>query len=100
VWIDDMGPGVPPGAQARLFEKFTRGEKESAQPGVGLGLAICRAIVEAHGGEIGVENREEGGRVIGARFWFTLPASETPPHVPGRGDEETALDTDIHEPKV
>ncbi|WP_277185445.1 sensor histidine kinase KdpD [Caballeronia sp. BR00000012568055] len=75
VFIDDDGPGVPVNAQSRLFDKFERGEKESAQPGIGLGLAICRAIVEAHGGQIGVENREEGG----ARFWFSLPANETPP---------------------
>ncbi|WP_250454170.1 DUF4118 domain-containing protein [Caballeronia sp. ATUFL_M2_KS44] len=95
VWIDDHGPGVPPGASARLFEKFTRGEKESALPGVGLGLAICRAIVEAHGGEIGVENREEQGRVIGARFWFTLPVSEPPPPV-----AEPAEDAHVQEPKA
>jgi two-component system, OmpR family, sensor histidine kinase KdpD len=88
VWIDDLGPGVPSGAQSRLFEKFTRGEKESAQPGVGLGLAICRAIVDAHGGEIGVENRMDGARVAGARFWFTLPASDTPPPIAGPADEE------------
>jgi two-component system, OmpR family, sensor histidine kinase KdpD len=88
VWIDDQGPGVPAGAPERLFEKFTRGEKESAQPGVGLGLAICRAIVTAHGGEIGVANRMEDGRVTGARFWFTLPVSETPPLVAGSEEEE------------
>ncbi|SAK48862.1 two-component system, sensor kinase protein KdpD [Caballeronia hypogeia] len=80
VCIDDEGPGVPPGMQSRLFDKFTRGEKESAQPGIGLGLAICRAIVEAHGGQIGVENREDANaRVLGARFWFTLPANDSPP---------------------
>ncbi len=62
-----------------MFEKFTRGEKESAKPGIGLGLAICRAIVEAHGGTIGANNRMSAdGRVEGARFWFTLPV-ETPP---------------------
>ncbi|WP_143756771.1 DUF4118 domain-containing protein, partial [Caballeronia glebae] len=80
VCIDDEGPGVPAGMQSRLFDKFTRGEKESAQPGIGLGLAICRAIVEAHGGQIGVENREDAsGRILGARFWFTLPANDAPP---------------------
>ncbi|KDR34448.1 sensor histidine kinase [Caballeronia grimmiae] len=81
VWVDDQGPGVPMETQAQLFEKFTRGEKESPQTGVGLGLAICRAIVGAHGGEIGVENREAGEQVGGARFWFTLPANATPPDV-------------------
>jgi two-component system, OmpR family, sensor histidine kinase KdpD len=97
VCIDDKGPGVPPGAPARLFEKFTRGEKESAQPGVGLGLAICRAIVEAHGGEIGVENRDEDSRVAGARFWFTLPATEAP-SLPVL-EEEAAFNADMQEKK-
>jgi two-component system sensor histidine kinase KdpD len=50
VTVADDGPGLPPGRADILFEKFTRGERESAKPGVGLGLAICRAIVEAHGG--------------------------------------------------
>jgi two-component system sensor histidine kinase KdpD len=80
VCVDDNGPGLAPGIQQTLFDKFTRGEKESAKPGIGLGLAICRAIVEAHGGKIGAENRVDGeGKVLGARFWFTLPADQTPP---------------------
>jgi len=94
VVIDDEGPGVPAAMQSRLFEKFTRGEKESAQPGVGLGLAICRAIVEAHGGRIGVENRSEGG----ARFWFTLPVDESPADMPpddaAEGNAESPLKRD------
>ncbi len=70
VEISDSGPGLPIGistgsepgnladdASQRLFDKFTRGEKESSTPGVGLGLAICRAIVQAHGGRIGAVNR-------------------------------------------
>ncbi|GLU35273.1 DUF4118 domain-containing protein [Trinickia caryophylli] len=79
VAVDDGGPGLPPGMEARVFEKFTRGEKESAKPGIGLGLAICRAIVEAHDGDIGAENRRDAeGRVAGARFWFTLPVEPQP----------------------
>ena len=79
VEVRDCGPGLPAGMESRLFEKFTRGEKESAKPGIGLGLAICRAIVEAHGGQIGADNRRDAdGAVIGATFWFTLPANETP----------------------
>jgi two-component system, OmpR family, sensor histidine kinase KdpD len=82
VTIDDTGPGLPAGMEARVFEKFTRGEKESAKPGIGLGLAICRAIVDAHGGTIGALNRlAADGRVEGARFWFTLPV-ESPPATP------------------
>ncbi|MGF6702735.1 two-component system sensor histidine kinase KdpD [Paraburkholderia sp. MM5496-R1] len=80
VCVDDSGAGLPPGMETRVFDKFTRGEKESAKAGIGLGLAICRAIVEAHGGRIGAENRTGTmGKIIGARFWFMLPADETPP---------------------
>ncbi|RKP43720.1 DUF4118 domain-containing protein [Trinickia fusca] len=89
VTVDDNGPGLPHGMEARIFEKFTRGEKESAKPGIGLGLAICRAIVEAHGGTIGAANRlGPEGTIIGAQFWFTLPV-ETPPAAPDvEGDIE------------
>jgi two-component system sensor histidine kinase KdpD len=72
VW--DEGPGLPAGQEQVLFEKFARGQTESAVPGVGLGLAICRAIIEAHGGQIRAENRAAGG----ARFAFALPL-EMPP---------------------
>ncbi|UQO35098.1 DUF4118 domain-containing protein [Burkholderia cepacia] len=88
VHVDDHGPGLPAGMETRIFDKFTRGEKESATPGIGLGLAICRAIVEAHGGKIGALNRAApDGRVTGARFWFTLPV-ETPPAAPAVSDDE------------
>jgi len=81
VTVDDQGPGLPSGMETRIFEKFTRGEKESAKPGIGLGLAICRAIVNAHGGKIGAENRpgSTDAQILGARFWFTLPADTPPP---------------------
>ncbi|SAK70226.1 two-component system, sensor kinase protein KdpD [Caballeronia arationis] len=88
VFLDDSGPGLPPRLADRIFEKFTRGEKESAKPGIGLGLSICRAIVEAHGGTIGAANRIDGeGRTQGARFWFTLPV-DAPPPAPGIEEEE------------
>lgn len=76
VSVADNGPGFPSEFAARLFDKFTRAKPESAIPGVGLGLAICRAIVEAHGGRIRAENLASGG----ARFVFTLPL-DTPPVV-------------------
>lgn len=77
--INDLGPGLIPGTEVSIFEKFTRGDKESSTPGVGLGLAICRAIIEAHGGRIGARNRQNSeGAVIGASFWFTLPVGEPP----------------------
>jgi two-component system sensor histidine kinase KdpD len=69
VCVDDEGPGVPPGDPGRLFEKFQRGAEEGTVVGVGLGLAICRAIVRAHGGDIEARPRRGGG----ARFEFTLP---------------------------
>lgn len=72
--VTDSGPGVAPGSEVAIFEKFMRGQPESANAGVGLGLAICRSIVEAHGGRIWAENRSEGG----ARFAFTLPVGEPP----------------------
>ncbi|HJV79354.1 two-component system sensor histidine kinase KdpD [Noviherbaspirillum sp.] len=77
VSIIDNGPGIPVGREEAIFEKFTRGEHESAKSGVGLGLAICRAIVEAHDGEIHAERPTEGG----AAFIFTLPLG-TPPAMP------------------
>jgi len=71
VTVDDAGPGLPLGDPSRLFEKFQRGNDEGNVVGVGLGLAICRAIVEAHGGEIEAGARPGGG----ARFEFTLPTA-------------------------
>jgi two-component system sensor histidine kinase KdpD len=76
VAVEDRGPGLPRGREDAMFEKFTRGDPESSIPGVGLGLAICRAIVSAHGGSIRALNRDDGG----ARFVFTLPAG-TPPAI-------------------
>lgn len=76
VTVADHGPGVPRGQEEAIFEKFTRGEQESATPGVGLGLAICRAIIEAHRGKIRTMNLPQGG----AAFIFTLPLG-TPPQI-------------------
>ena len=77
VTVSDNGPGVPQAQREAIFEKFTRGSRESATPGVGLGLAISRAIVEAHRGRIWVEDNAGAG----ARFCFTLPLG-TPPEMP------------------
>jgi two-component system sensor histidine kinase KdpD len=74
VSVSDNGPGLPLGREEAVFQKFTRGDRESATPGVGLGLAICRAIVESHQGKIVAAHRPGGG----ARFTFTLPLGQPP----------------------
>ncbi len=83
--VADYGPGIAAGNERAIFEKFARGENESATPGVGLGLAICRAIVEAHHGRIWAQNRSSSidaneGSTHGAEFIFTLPLG-TPPSI-------------------
>jgi two-component system sensor histidine kinase KdpD len=85
--VADRGPGLPPGEEERIFEKFHRGGRESASEGggIGLGLTICRGIVTAHGGRIWAENRSGGGAV----FHFTLPlAGAPPPAVPSEAGAE------------
>jgi PAS domain S-box-containing protein len=67
--VEDQGPGIPPEQQAGLFERFYRIRTDSDTPGVGLGLAIAKGIVEAHGGSVGIDS-EPGS---GTRVWFTLP---------------------------
>jgi two-component system sensor histidine kinase KdpD len=79
--VADQGPGIPKGSEDKLFEKFYRVRHEAAQSGVGLGLAICRAIIEAHGGTIQAQNRLGGGAV----FSFMIPLDQTPPTI---GQEE------------
>jgi two-component system, OmpR family, sensor histidine kinase KdpD len=74
VEVADRGPGLPPGEEDKVFEKFYRGQPE-AQRGAGLGLAICHGIVKAHGGRIWAQNIPEGG----VAFLFTLPLAEAPP---------------------
>ncbi len=73
VEVADRGPGLAAGDEARVFEKFYRAGRTGS--GVGLGLAICRGIVEAHGGRIWAENRSDGG----AAFRFELPIEGQPP---------------------
>ncbi|SRR5579884_277464 len=71
VSVADRGPGIPPGRVEELFEPFARGQAAEAETeGVGLGLAIVRAIILAHGGQVGASNRPGGG----ACFWIELPA--------------------------
>ncbi|HTL60117.1 MAG TPA: sensor histidine kinase KdpD [Nitrospira sp.] len=76
VEVADRGQGIPPGEEARIFDKFYRA-KPAVEGGVGLGLTICRGIIEAHGGRIWAENRTGGGAV----FRFAIPLSEDPPPI-------------------
>jgi len=77
ITVADHGRGIPEGLQQKIFDKFFRIHAESAQSGVGLGLSICRAIVEAHGGEIQVSNCSGGG----AMFQLHIPILECPPTI-------------------
>jgi two-component system sensor histidine kinase KdpD len=75
--IADRGPGLPPGEEDDVFRKFHRLRRAGEPGGVGLGLAICRGIAEAHGGTITAGNRADGGAV----FTVRLPLEGEPPHV-------------------
>jgi two-component system sensor histidine kinase KdpD len=74
VAVEDNGPGIHLSYQAQIFEKFSRVHKESSIPGVGLGLAICRSIIEAHDGDIGLKP----GTLGGARIVISIPLVEPP----------------------
>jgi two-component system sensor histidine kinase KdpD len=89
--VADEGPGLPPGAEQRVFQKFYRGGATPNRRGIGLGLAICRGIVEAHGGRISASNRSPAP---GAVFRFTIPATEPPPRIAAGAAEEE--DADAH----
>ena len=90
--VSDDGPGLPPGLEVNngeaLFRKFSRGDSESALPGVGLGLAICRAIVHAHGGDISAMSRQPPQH--GAVFRWTLPYRQ-PPVLPEMPDAPESI---------
>lgn len=73
VHVSDRGPGVEPESRERIFDRFVRGPGADTDgtPGSGLGLSIARAVVELHGGTIGVDDAPGGG----AHFWFRIPAT-------------------------
>lgn len=79
--VHDAGPGLAPGEEERVFDKFHRARTERAQSGVGLGLTISRAIVQAHGGRIRAERNRSGG----TSFVFTLPLEGAPPRESAEG---------------
>jgi signal transduction histidine kinase len=77
VEVEDLGPGMPPDVAARVFEKFYRAPQArlSRDRGTGIGLAVVKQLVEAHGGDVGVRPTPGGG----SSFWFRLPTAEAPP---------------------
>jgi two-component system sensor histidine kinase KdpD len=75
--VADHGPGLPPGSESRVFEKFFRAHNKGGQRGIGLGLAICKGLVETHNGTITAANRAGGGAV----FTIVLPVEGSPPQV-------------------
>lgn len=79
VQIADEGPGVHPEEEAEIFKRFKMRGSISEKPsyGVGLGLMVVKAIVEAQGGQVGVDSRQDGGSI----FWFTVPKA---PHQEGK----------------
>ena len=78
VEVADRGPGLPPGTEGRIFDKFFRAPSGTGTRGTGLGLAIVHGIVTAHGGKVSAANRSGGGAV----FRFTLPTGGAPPPPP------------------
>jgi two-component system sensor histidine kinase KdpD len=80
VSVLDRGPGIRDGDKEAVFDKFyrTREARTSGRRGAGIGLAICKAIVNAHRGSIGVRDRTGGG----SAFWFTLPVEGERPVIP------------------
>jgi two-component system sensor histidine kinase ResE len=83
VAVIDQGVGIPPEEQNGLFERFYRVRLGNDEPGIGLGLAIAKGIIDAHRGSIGLHSEPGGGTVV----WFTLPldqeatpSAEPPPH--------------------
>jgi len=91
VAVEDRGPGLQEDERERVFDRFYRSSRVSSDRGrgAGLGLAICKAIIEAHGGKIWAEGREGGG----SRFVLTLPVEGAPPHIVG-GDRHGEGDED------
>jgi len=89
VEVADRGPGLPPGEERLIFEKFHRTDPAPSVRGAGLGLAICEGIIQAHGGRIWAENRPGGGVALR----FALPLKDGPPTLaesPARAESSDA----------
>lgn len=85
VWVRDLGPGIPPEEQHRIWERFHRASGVEVQSGsgvgLGLGLYISKRIIEGHGGNVGVQSIPGHG----STFWFTLPLLKAETEVPSKG---------------
>ena len=84
--VEDTGPGIPASLGTRIFEPYVRGPNTGA-PGIGLGLATVKKLVEAHGGSVGVRDGSRGG----ALFWVEL--DEAPPPEAAQARSQTELRT-------
>ncbi|BDU71486.1 two-component sensor histidine kinase [Mesoterricola silvestris] len=76
--VSDHGPGIPEDQEERIFEKLVRFQQGESRLGAGLGLAICKGVMDAHGGKIQASNRPQGG----ASFRISLPLEAKPPVMP------------------
>nr|MDQ2907078.1 ATP-binding protein [Chloroflexota bacterium] len=90
--VTDTGPGIPVDLTERIFERFYQidGGRKRSSGGVGLGLAICRGFIEAHGGRVWAENRTDG--VTGAVFHIWLPSKVLHTQGPQQDQDLSHLD--------
>lgn len=86
VTVQDNGIGIKPEYQDRIFEIFRRVDSKTCHPGAGIGLAVCRKVVDSHGGEMGVDSTPGEG----STFWFTIPHSRLIPGVLSASREQAA----------
>lgn len=83
LWVRDTGPGIPADEQERIFDRFARGRHDGVRSeGAGLGLAIVRSVIDAHGGRVDLDSPPGGG----ARFTLVLPGAAPPPDDPRLDD--------------
>jgi signal transduction histidine kinase len=90
VWVRDQGPGLSKQAQQDIWQRFRRGDdlptRSSVAQGLGLGLYICQALIQAHHGEVGVESRPG----VGSTFWFVLPVLDHATSAERMGKDDAA----------